>query len=184
MLRQAAIPIVAWTLFACCGGASWAQCHQSRDAWLMENYRFTGPPPPGSIAPTDPVVSELRQIQNTLLSIMRTAQFDQDYGLALAAAAQATELAPMIGAITQRVDTAAVAKASTERAKLEAAGPTFSIVLKDHTVSAATSYWTDGMMLHYITPSGAHIQVRLDLVDRELTVKLNRAKQLEFNFLQ
>jgi len=60
------------------------QSAEPRDSWLMRNYRFTGSTPPGSIYPIDPVVSELRQIQSTLLSIMQKADFGGDYEAALA----------------------------------------------------------------------------------------------------
>src|SRR5207245_3554703 len=56
-------------------GVSRAQSSEPRDAWLMQNYRFTGPPPATGITAVDPVVSELREIQNTLLAILRKANF-------------------------------------------------------------------------------------------------------------
>jgi hypothetical protein len=38
----------------------------------------------------------------------------------------------------------------------------------------------DRWLLNYLTPHGSHIQVRLDLVDRELSVRLNREMNREF----
>jgi len=129
----------------------------------MQNYRFTGPPPAGSIAPVDPVVSELRQIQGTLLSIMRKADFVEDWETALVAANQAAAMSQLIGGINQRVESASAATT-----------PLYAIALRDHTIEIATAYWVDGPMFHYITRQGAHIQVRLDIVDGDLTSRLNQ----------
>jgi len=143
----------------------------------MKNFKFTGPPAPGSIRPTDPVVNELRRIQNTVSSIMRKANSVEDYETALAGAAQAAANAQLIGVITQRLDHTAATKSIADEAR---STPIYSIAFKDHTVEAAIAYWTDPLMLHYMTPQGSHVQVRLYLVDRSLSVKLNRLKNLEF----
>src|SRR5258705_9505609 len=76
---------------------------QSSDNWLMQNYRFAGPPAPGEIRPTDPVISELQEIQNTTMAILRKANFAGDYEAALAAAAQAMANAQLRGTINQRL---------------------------------------------------------------------------------
>jgi hypothetical protein len=152
----------------------------------MKNYHFTGPPAPGSVAAVDPVVSDLRQIQYTLLSVMRQAKLDYDYEASLAAAEQAAANAQVIGVITERLKSAAApmpaAKTAPDETRLD--GPIYSIALKDHTVLFATVYWTDGLMLHFLTRQGAHVQIRLDLVDLDLSVKLNREKNLEFKLPQ
>ncbi len=166
------------------------ECHEHasepHDAWLMQNYRFTGPPPPGSVVAVDPVVSDLQQIQYTLLSVMRRAKLDYDYEASLAAAEQAAANAQVIGVITERLKSAAAptpaVKTAPEPADLN--GPAYSIALKDHTVLFATAYWTDGLMLHFLTRQGAHVQIRLDLVDLDLSVKLNRQRNLEFKLPQ
>jgi hypothetical protein len=144
----------------------------------MKNYRFTGPPPPTSARSTDPVVSELREIQNTLLAIMRKADFAGDYEAALVAAAQAAANAQLIGAITERLEAPAIAKTSGQAAPADA--PVYIVALNDGTLGAATAYWKDGAMLHYMTPEGSHVQVRLNLVDRELSTRLNRVKHPQF----
>jgi hypothetical protein len=54
------------------------------------------------------------------------------------------------------------------------------IALKDKTIDAATSYWVEGLVLNYITLQGAHVIVRLDLVDRSFSRELNRQRRLEF----
>jgi hypothetical protein len=54
----------------------------------------------------------------------------------------------------------------------------YLIALKDESIHAATSHWADRTMLHYITPQGAHEQVRMDLVDRAATRELNRQRRV------
>lgn len=56
----------------------------------------------------------------------------------------------------------------------------FFIGLRDHTVYTALAYWVEGDLLHYITPQGKHNQVSLDLVDRELSSRLNEGRKVEF----
>jgi hypothetical protein len=165
-------------ILALTAGLLQAQSPEARDAWLMKNYRFTGPPATGSIKPVDPVVSELRQIQNALLSIMRKADFAEDYETALAAADQATATAQLLGTITKRLETAA--KTSDGDPNANASTPLYALAFKDRTIELATCYWTDGLMFHYMTRQGAHVQVRLDLLDRDLTRKLNRGTNLDF----
>ena len=173
----------ACVLVASNAGISLAQSAAPRDSWLMQNYRFTGPPAPGSVKPTDPVVSELQRIQNAVLWVMHRAKSDQDYETALAAAAQATTNAQVIGAITERLEAkamAAEAYAAEAQFKAPPEPAAYLIALQDHTVEIATSYWTEGKMLHYMTRQGAHVQVRLELVDRGLSTRLNRELNLEF----
>src|SRR6266481_3463030 len=83
-------------------GVSPAQSSRSGDNWLMQNYRFAGPPAPSELRPTDPVVSELQEIQNTILAILRKANFAGDFEAALAATAQATANAQLRHAIAER----------------------------------------------------------------------------------
>jgi hypothetical protein len=49
----------------------------------------------------------------------------------------------------------------------------FFIALKDHWVYVAIAYWVQSGTLHYVTPRGSHNQVSLDLVDRQVSRKLN-----------
>jgi len=58
--------------------------------------------------------------------------------------------------------------------------PTFLIAFKDHTIYAAMAYWVEGDTLHYVTGQSTHNQVSLDLVDRELSDRLNRERQVDF----
>ena len=175
------IPAIGCLVLVLGGTISRAQSSQPRGGWMLKNYHFTGPPAPGSIQPADPVVSELRQIQSTLMTIMRRAEFFDDYEAALAAAGQAAANAQLIGTVQERLAAATAAKTAAGQSMSNASEAIYSIAFKDHTVEAATAYWTDDSMLHYITPGGAHVQVRLNLVDRELSGKLNGRNGIEFS---
>jgi hypothetical protein len=155
------------------------------NAWLMKNYHFTGPPPAASLQPVDPVVSELRQIQGTLTSIMRKADFAEDWETAIIAGTQAIGNAQLIGLIGERQQAAAAAAApKTAESQPTASSPVYTIALKDRTIDSAMAWWVEGRMLNYLTPRGSHVQVRLDLVDRDLTARINRARNLELNLPQ
>ena len=76
----------SWMHFAAAGmvlvpliGISHAQLPPGHDAWLMQNYRFTGPPPPGEVRPAADPLSEIREVQSTVRFIMRQAEFEGDY---------------------------------------------------------------------------------------------------------
>jgi hypothetical protein len=58
--------------------------------------------------------------------------------------------------------------------------PTYLIAFKDHTIYAAVAYWVEGQTLHYVTNQNTHNQVSLDLVDRELSDRLNRERDVDF----
>lgn len=55
----------------------------------------------------------------------------------------------------------------------------YLLAFKDHSVYSAFAYWVEGDTLHYVTPQRAHNQVSLSLVDRELTDRLNRDRNLQ-----
>jgi hypothetical protein len=178
----------SWIRYAVAGlilipliGVSRAQSPPAHDAWFMQNYRFAGPPPPGELKSVDPVLGELREIQSKVMTILRRAKSERDYEAALAAAAQAVANAQLIGAMTERqqaAQAAELAKSATDEAQSPA--QFFLIALKDRTINAVTSYWVDGRMLNYITLPGAHVMVRLDLVDIGLSRDLNRQRNVEF----
>ena len=173
--------VVAGVILVPMIGVSRAQPTPSHDAWLMQNYRFTGPPPPSEVKPIAPVLIELREIQNTVRTVLSRARSDGDYEAALAAAAQAVANAQLIEAITehqQATQAAQATKSATEEAQSPA--PFFLIALKDKTINVAKSYWVDGPMLNYVTLQGVHVIVRLDLVDRGLSRDLNRQRIAEF----
>ena len=58
--------------------------------------------------------------------------------------------------------------------------PSFLIAFKDHTIYAAVGYWVECDTLHYITAGNTHNQVSLDLVDRELSNRLNGERGVNF----
>jgi len=159
-------------------GISRSQVSEPHDTWLTKNYRFTGPPAPGEIRPTAPVVSELQEIQNALLAILRKANFSGDYEAALAAAAQATANVQLRNSLTEHQPAPQPHNTSGEEARPKS--PIYLIARKDGSIDAATSYWADRTMLHYITLQGADEQVRMDLVDRGVSTELNRQRKLEF----
>jgi hypothetical protein len=142
-----------------------ARSTEPADAWLMKNYRFTGPPRPGSGTPVDPL-ADLREIQNTLMSILRKADYAEDYETAWFIAGQASSNAQLLASITPPQAAVTV--------------PLFAIALKDHTILDAIAYWVEGPMLHYVTPQGIHVRMQSDLVDRDLSIRINRARNLEF----
>jgi hypothetical protein len=57
--------------------------------------------------------------------------------------------------------------------------PTYLIAFKDHTIYAAVAYWVEDGTLHYVTNQNTHNQVSLDLVDRELSDRLNQERGIE-----
>jgi len=158
--------------------ACFAQSREPSDAWLMQNYRFAGPPAPGEIPPVSPTVAQLQEIQNTTLSILRKANFAGDYEAALAAAAQATATAQLIGTITGQLKPPQMAPPAAKEPAPQAPAA-YLIALQDRTILAAPKVWTDRVMLHYLTPQGAHGQVRLDLVDWKISAALNRRSDRE-----
>jgi hypothetical protein len=73
--------------------------------------------------------------------------------------------------------------AAPQTAEASESQPTiYLIALKDTTVRQAIGHWTDGTTLHYVTPKASVNRVSLDMVDREMTVRLNAERKLEFDF--
>ena len=152
-----------------------AQSREPDNSWLMQNYHFTGPPPRGDIQPVNPTVAQLQEIQNTVLSILRKADFTGRFDAALAAAEQAFANAQFIGAVTGEFHPPAPPPPPPPPPQASAPGPAMYLVaFRDGSVQTATRIWTDRFMLHYLTAGGAHVQVRLDLVDRQRTDEWNR----------
>ena len=118
-------------------GVSRAQRSEPGDTWLTQNYHFAGPPPPGEIRPTVPVASELQEIQNTLLAILRKANFAGDYEAALAAAAQATANAQLRSSLAERQPSPQTQDTSVDETRPKSA--LYLIALKDESIHAATS---------------------------------------------
>jgi hypothetical protein len=57
--------------------------------------------------------------------------------------------------------------------------PYYLLAFKDSSVYSAFAYWVDGDTLHYVTPDRVHNQVSLNLVDRDLTDRLNRDRNMQ-----
>ncbi len=60
----------------------------------------------------------------------------------------------------------------------------YLIALRDHTVVQALGYWMEGSTLHYVSAEHALNQVSIDLVDRDLSQRLNDERGLEFRLPQ
>jgi hypothetical protein len=56
----------------------------------------------------------------------------------------------------------------------------YLLAFKDHTVYSAVAYWFDGDTLHYFTTGSTHNQASVSLLDRELTVRLNKEMGTDF----
>jgi hypothetical protein len=58
--------------------------------------------------------------------------------------------------------------------------PVYLLAFNDHSIRAATAYWVDGQMLHYVTLEREERQAPLSTVDRAFTQQLNRERQVPF----
>jgi hypothetical protein len=56
----------------------------------------------------------------------------------------------------------------------------YLIAFKDHNIVQALGYWMEGSNLHYVTVDHALNQVSLDLIDRDLSLRLNAERNVEF----
>jgi len=57
----------------------------------------------------------------------------------------------------------------------------YLIALKDTTVRQAIGYWVDGNTLHYVTPQASINHLSLDMVDKDLSSRLNEERKLDFD---
>jgi hypothetical protein len=57
----------------------------------------------------------------------------------------------------------------------------FLLAFKDHTVYSAVAYWFEGDTLHYFITGSTHNQASLSLLDKELTVRLNKEMGVDFH---
>jgi hypothetical protein len=63
-------------------------------------------------------------------------------------------------------------------------GPTqnyYLIAYKNHEVYSALAYWVEDKTLHYVTTQNTHNQAALNLIDVELTKKLNQRNEVPFS---
>ncbi|MEI9814807.1 MAG: hypothetical protein WDO18_20185 [Acidobacteriota bacterium] len=58
--------------------------------------------------------------------------------------------------------------------------PIFLIAMKDHTIYAASAYWVEDNTLNYVTIQGNENRVSMDLIDRDLSRRLNRDRSVSF----
>ena len=56
----------------------------------------------------------------------------------------------------------------------------YLIALKDHSIVQALGYWMEGSALHYVSVEHTLNQASLDLIDRDLSQRLNDERGLEF----
>lgn len=57
----------------------------------------------------------------------------------------------------------------------------YLIALRDHTVLQALGYWMEGSTLHYVSAEHTLNQLSIDLVDRDLSQRLNNERGLDFH---
>jgi hypothetical protein len=73
------------------------------------------------------------------------------------------------------------ADAAAQRAVGSGDQPTiYLIALKDHSVVQALGYWMEGSTLHYVSAEHTLNQISIDLVDRDLSQRLNDERGLDF----
>jgi hypothetical protein len=56
----------------------------------------------------------------------------------------------------------------------------YLIALRDHTIVQALGYWMEGSTLHYVSAEHTLNQLSIDLVDRDLSQRLNDERSLDF----
>lgn len=77
------------------------------------------------------------------------------------------------------------ADAAAQRAVGSGDQPTiYLIALRDHTIVQALGYWMEGSTLHYVSAEHTLNQISIDLVDRDLSQRLNDERGLEFKLPQ
>jgi hypothetical protein len=60
----------------------------------------------------------------------------------------------------------------------------YLIAFRDHTIVQALGYWMEGNTLHYVSAEQTLNQVSIDLVDRDLSQRLNSERGLDFHLPQ
>jgi hypothetical protein len=56
----------------------------------------------------------------------------------------------------------------------------YLIAMKDHTIVQALGYWVENGALHYVSAEHTVNQASMDLIDRDLTQRLNDERNVEF----
>jgi hypothetical protein len=60
----------------------------------------------------------------------------------------------------------------------------YLLALRDHTIVQALGYWMEGSTLHYVSAEHTLNQLSIDLVDRDLSQRLNDERGLDFRLPQ
>ena len=60
----------------------------------------------------------------------------------------------------------------------------YLLAFKDHTIVQALGYWMEGSTLHYVSVEHSLNQASLDLIDRDLSQRLNDERGVEFKLPQ
>jgi hypothetical protein len=60
----------------------------------------------------------------------------------------------------------------------------YLIALRDHTIVQALGYWMEGSTVHYVSAEHTLNQLSIDLVDRDLSQRLNDERGLDFRLPQ
>jgi hypothetical protein len=60
----------------------------------------------------------------------------------------------------------------------------YLVALRDHTIVQALGYWMEGSTLHYVSAEHTLNQLSIDLVDRDLSQRLNDERGLDFRLPQ
>jgi hypothetical protein len=76
------------------------------------------------------------------------------------------------------------ADAAAQRASAGDQPTIYLIALRDHTIVQALGYWMEGSTLHYVSAEHTLNQLSIDLVDRDLSQRLNDERGLDFRLPQ
>jgi hypothetical protein len=77
------------------------------------------------------------------------------------------------------------ADAAAEQRAASSDQPTiYLIALRDHTIVQALGYWMEGSTLHYVSAERTLNQLSINLVDRDLSQRLNDERGLDFRLPQ
>src|SRR3984885_12739731 len=74
--------------------------------------------------------------------------------------------------------------AAAQRASASDQPTIYLIALRDHTIVQALGYWMEGSTLHYVSAEHTLNQLSIDLVDRDLSQRLNDERGLDFRLPQ
>ena len=72
------------------------------------------------------------------------------------------------------------AQAQARRPAPEAQATIYLLAFKDHNIVPALGYWMEGNTLHYVSVDHSMNQASLDLIDRDLSQRLNDERNVEF----